>query len=351
MPDSKNSNSPLEPSPPKILQNLRWLQLNWRQYWGLLMVAALILSIPVFLKTLPYKRAQDKPPMNNDVVKPQNAVPKSAPPKSYDENSPESKKEAETPAWLLPTLADLKHPNLERQLAAVKELSTYSDSEPAARTALEKAIYHPQENVSCLSVLKLRKLADPRSLPVLINALEAGNFPYPGYLLHALEVFPTSPSIEAAARPYLKHEQAGARVAAIDLIAKAGHSSDIPMLLQLLENGHSLERGHAVRALETFGSRALLPSLAFAADAKSHQAKFALCRLLGQIGDDNAVPYLVSLLGIKVRSQISWVGGMDESGLGIPIDEGEIGIAAKEALKRIGTPKALTALTDNMQPD
>ncbi len=48
---------------------------------------------------------------------------------------------------------------------------------------------------------------------------------------------------------------------------------------------------------------------------------------------------------------MSWVNGIDETGVGIPTDEGEIGYAARLALKLIGTRKAIVALAAAKKSD
>lgn len=48
MPDDREPQS-LQAEPPSLIKNLRWLQLNWRAHWKLLLVAALVAAaVPVY---------------------------------------------------------------------------------------------------------------------------------------------------------------------------------------------------------------------------------------------------------------------------------------------------------------
>jgi hypothetical protein len=254
------------------------------------------------------------------------------------------------------TMAGLSDADPAQQVASVHALSNLSH--PAARKALEDALRHPNDDVADRAAWALGKLANPKSVPALLKqlAVEDSSRGDVFVILWVLPKFPGPRDPYPAIRGFLASTDDSYRAAAMRALGYRKQPSDVATLVDALEDSSPTVRSEAVKALIKFADAALPQVLAETEKPHSVEGCYALATLLGRMGDgrkakpelDPAVPFLVSQLSedqvgklINFRFAIAADGSLKiwRAGGGASVSW-----EAKDALERIGTPKALAAL-------
>jgi HEAT repeat protein len=227
---------------------------------------------------------------------------------------------------------------------AAKALSRIgTESIPGLITALE----HRDQRVREVAAWALGEIQDPNTLPGLMTALrdiDVGVYraAYDGLL--KLDVAAVPDVIEA-----LKDEVWSVRQAAAKLLGEIGDVGALDGLFNALTDSYSDVRKAAAEALGKIGDSQAVPALLrVLSDDDNSDVRCTAAEVLGLIGDERGLAGLIAILENDNSSAPIDLGQPPRFGEGLNEfnrwNDKYLCKVAAEALRRIGTPEAVTAV-------
>jgi HEAT repeat protein len=145
------------------------------------------------------------------------------------------------------TLHILKTGNMGARIAAIYALGEIGG--PVVINPLVYCAGRPEDDLRAAAVEILGRLADPSTLPVLLERLKDQNTAIQSRAVTALSNFPATPALCDQLRPFLKAGDGDLDAEAALAMAKLGDSHSITSIISLLSSPHSSTRKAAATAL------------------------------------------------------------------------------------------------------
>ena len=223
------------------------------------------------------------------------------------------------PRAVVPLVALLRDQDRSVREAAIDALRAIgAPAVEAVGTCLTAPDLSVQESASAILVA----IADERVLAPLITALHSGDWIVRMHATKALSRVGNADAVEPLI-PLLQDKVKAVREEAATALAAIGDAA-IPALLKALQHEDWLVRLHAVESLgKSQSKRAVEPLLSVLFNDRDSAVREDAVRALGEIGDPQAVEYLLTT-----------------------IREPGLRTLSVEALGRIGDPRAVPVLTD-----
>ncbi len=231
-----------------------------------------------------------------------------------------------------------------------QRLAMSAQKDARAMDPLLWAIERGTQKASALTVLALRQSSDRRLLEPLCTLLESGSLRHDAWIVavELLQRFGTVRSFNAVCAILTRPLDSDVAITVVNAIGAMGNRAAIEHLIPLLGDQSWKLRDAAAAALAKLGeprwveaakkgveglakthdSRAF-PALLRAKSGADWHKKLDLCKAMGELGDRRATEHLIGFLG--------------------EADQWTLRVAAADALKKLGDPRAIEPLAKTMQ--
>lgn len=215
----------------------------------------------------------------------------------------------------------------ERAIAA-ERLGTMGASQ-SSLPELTKALKDPSKEVRSVALRALARIADERTLPLLVKELPQMVNPEAGVFISTLKnaMIRMGESLLPALLPHLETYDARTLCLVVESLGEIGSKKAIPSLIPLLTHPDPEVRARTAKALGKIQDPSPIPNLLGMREEPVWYVRLQVCRALGLLGDFRGIDFLTKRL----------------------IDENwQVRAAAAEALLKIG-PQALSAIVEMLK--
>jgi HEAT repeat protein len=141
----------------------------------------------------------------------------------------------------------LKTGDMGTRISAIRALGEIGGTKVVA--PLTYCAGRPEADIRSAAVEMLGKLAEPSTLPVLLERLEDQNTAIQARAIAALANFPDSPALDERLRPFLVADNGDLEAEAALALAKRGDMASTTSIINLLSSPHASTRKAAATAL------------------------------------------------------------------------------------------------------
>lgn len=222
----------------------------------------------------------------------------------------------------------LSEDNRWKRAVAAERLGAMGPSQ-SSFSELIKALRDPCKEVRSVALRSLARIADERSLPLLVKELPQMVNPEEGVFISTLKnaMIRMGESLLPTLLPQLKVYDSQTLSLVVDSLGEIGSKKAIPYLIPLLSHSDPEVRAKTAKALGRIQDPSTLPNLLNMKEEPVWYVRLQVCRALGLLGDFRGIDFLMNRL----------------------IDENwQVRAAAAEALLKMGPP-AFSAIVETLK--
>lgn len=222
----------------------------------------------------------------------------------------------------------LSEDNRWKRAVAAERLGAMGPSQ-SSFSELIKALRDPCKEVRSVALRSLARIADERSLPLLVKELPQMVNPEEGVFISTLKnaMIRMGETLLPTLLPQLKIYDPQTLSLVVDSLGEIGSKKAIPYLIPLLSHSDPEVRAKTAKALGRIQDPSTLPNLLNIKEEPVWYVRLQVCRALGLLGDFRGIDFLMNRL----------------------IDENwQVRAAAAEALLKMGPP-AFSAIVETLK--